>query len=130
MKEEGNTEEDSKEEEKEGNVESKTEVIQHAGVTCRRQTGTRRNDGDKSQGSRASINVWMRQRRTRKELVNCARRIAWNQTGTSSGRAGCATGQTVYSKGEQEGQYGRHKYDKWMVNDTVFNLILRMQAVV
>ena len=41
VKEEGNTEEDSKEEEKEGNVESKTEVIQHAGVTCRRQTGTR-----------------------------------------------------------------------------------------
>ena len=53
-----------------------------------------------------------------------------SQTGTSSGRTGCATGQTVNSSGERGGQCGRHKYDKWMVKDTVFNLLSRMQAVV
>ena len=44
MKEEGNTEEDSKEEEKEEkeeNGESKIEVIKYSGVTRRRWTSTR-----------------------------------------------------------------------------------------
>ena len=72
----------------------------------------------------------IRQRRARKRLVNYARRTARRQDGTSSGRTGCAIGKTVNSSEERVGQYGRYKYDKWMVKDTLFNLILRMQAIV
>ena len=41
VEEEGNTEEDLKEEEREENAKSKREVIKHAGVTRRRRTSTR-----------------------------------------------------------------------------------------
>ena len=111
----------------------------HPGVTRRRRTSKRagytddvmrKNNGDKSQARRASTNVSIRRRRAGKRLVNYTRRTAGSQTGTSSGRTGCATGQTVNSSGERGGQYGRHKYDKWRVKDTVFYLILRMQDVV
>ena len=124
VKEEENIEEDSKEkekEEKEENEESEIEVIKHADVNRRRQTGTRaeytedfirKNDGEKSQARQASNNVSMRRSRTRKRLLNYARRTVRSQTGTSSGRTGCAPGQTVNSRGERDGQYGRHKYDK------------------
>ena len=65
-----------------------------------------------------------------KGLANYTRRRVHSQTGTSAGRVGCAIGHMVNLKGEEGGQYGRHKYNKWTVKDTVFNLLLRMQAVV
>ena len=53
-----------------------------------------------------------------------------SQTSTSAGRAGCAIGQTVNLRGERGGQDGRNKDEKWTIKDTVFNILLRMQAVV
>ena len=72
----------------------------------------------------------IRWRRAGQRLENYARRTVRSQAGTSSDRTGCATEQTVNSSGERGRQYGRYKYDKWTVKDTVFNLILRMQAVI
>ena len=62
--------------------------------------------------------------------VNYTRRTSQSQTGTSPDGIGCITGQTVNSIGKGGGQYRRYKHCKWAVKDTVFNLILRMQAIV
>ena len=57
--------------------------------------------------------------------MKCARRIARNQSGTSSGRTGCTIGQTVKSSEKQSVKYKRDK-----LKAAVFKLILRMQGVV
>ena len=115
-------------------MESEIEVIQHAGVTCRRRSSTRKghtdevirkNDRDNGQAIQASTNVSMRQRRASKRLVNYARRTAQSQTSTCSGRTGCTIGQMVKSSGKQSRQYQKDK-----LKAAVFKLILRMQDVV
>ena len=90
----------------------------------------RKNNGDKSKARRACTNVSIRGRRVGKGLVNQARRTVLSQAGTSPDGTGCFTGRTVKAI-EERGRHCRgYKHYLWVVKTTVFNLILRMQAVV
>ena len=49
---------------------------------------------------------------------------------TSTSRTDCNPGRAVKRRGERDGHYRRYKHCIWVIKTSVFNLILKMQAVI
>ena len=72
----------------------------------------------------------IRQKSVEKGIGNNKRRTVPSLASTSAGRTDNLTTQMVKWSREQDGHFSRYKYDRWILETSIFKLILRMQAVI